>query len=140
MLTLHGCGGEEMLKRSAQAAKEEAAMLKIKKPLLLGITVLTSEQEGENTRKTVLERARLSQKSGLDGVVCSVNEAEAVRKSCGNHFIIVTPGIRPKGVDLGDQKRVATAREAFAQGADYIVVGRPILEAPEPLKAVDALF
>ena len=140
MLTLHVCGGEEMLKRAAEAAKEEAAKLKIKKPILLGITVLTSDKESANTRKLVLERARLAKKSGLDGIVCSVREAKAVRKACGRGFIIVTPGIRPKGAQAGDQKRVATAKDAFAAGADYIVVGRPILEAKDPLKAARAIL
>ncbi len=135
MLTLHICGGEEMLKRAAEAAKEEAAKLKIKKPILLGITVLTSDKPKAGTLKTVLERAKLAKVCGLDGVVCSVQEAAAVRKVCGKDFIIVTPGIRPKGADTGDQKRVATAKDAFAAGADYIVVGRPILEAADPLDA-----
>jgi orotidine-5'-phosphate decarboxylase len=136
MLTLHVCGGEEMLKRAAEAAKEEAAKLKIKKPILLGVTVLTSDKESANARKLVLERARLAKKSGLDGIVCSVREAKAVRKACGRGFIIVTPGIRPKGAQAGDQKRVATAKDAFAAGTDYIVVGRPVLEAKDPLEAV----
>jgi orotidine-5'-phosphate decarboxylase len=140
MLTLHTCGGEEMLKKAAEAAREEAAKLKIKKPVLLGITVLTSDKESANTQKAVLERALLAKKSGLDGVVCSVHEAAAVRKACGKDFIIVTPGIRPKGGEAGDQKRVATAKDAIAAGVDYIVVGRPVLEAADPLKAVEALF
>lgn len=136
MLTLHTSGGEEMLMRAAQAAKEEAAKLKIKKPVLLGITVLTSDKQSANTEKTVLQRARLAAKAGLDGIVCSVREAKAVRKACGRGFIIVAPGIRPKSSLAGDQKRVATAKDAFAAGADYIVVGRPILEAADPLEAV----
>ena len=135
MLTLHISGGEEMLKRASQAAKEEAAKLKIKKPILLGITILTSDKEGVNTRKIVLEKAQLAKKAGLDGIVCSVHEAAGVRRACGKNFVIVTPGIRPKGTDAGDQKRVATAAEAFKAGADYIVVGRPILEAKDPLEA-----
>jgi orotidine-5'-phosphate decarboxylase len=135
MLTLHTSGGEEMLRRAAEAAREEAAKLKIKKPLLLGITVLTSDKESAHTKNIVLERARLARRSGLDGIVCSVREAKAVRKACGKGFIIVTPGIRPKSAQRGDQKRVATAKDAFAAGADYIVVGRPILEAADPLAA-----
>ena len=135
MLTLHTSGGEEMLVRAAQSAREEAAKLKIKKPLLLGITVLTSDKARVNTKKTVLERARLAKRSGLDGIVCSVREAKAVRKACGKNFIIVTPGIRPKSAQHGDQKRVATAKDAISAGANYIVVGRPILEAADPLQA-----
>jgi orotidine-5'-phosphate decarboxylase len=135
MLTLHTSGGEEMLARAAQSAREESAKLKIKKPMLLGITVLTSDKTSVNTKKTVLERARLARKSGLDGIVCSVHEAKAVRKACGKNFIIVTPGIRPTSAQAGDQKRVATAKDAISAGADYIVVGRPIFEAADPLKA-----
>jgi orotidine-5'-phosphate decarboxylase len=135
MLTLHTSGGEEMLMRAAQAAREESCKLKIKKPLLLGITVLTSDKQSANTKKTVLQRARLAQKAGLDGIVCSVHEVKAVRKACGKDFIIVTPGIRPKSAQSGDQKRVATAKDAFSAGADYIVVGRPIIEADDPLEA-----
>ncbi|HRZ13968.1 MAG TPA: orotidine-5'-phosphate decarboxylase [Candidatus Omnitrophota bacterium] len=140
MVSLHTAGGEEMLVRAAQAAKEEAAAAKVKKPLLLGITVLTSDKAGADTRRTVVQRARLARKAGLDGVVCSVHEAAAVRKACGKAFVIVTPGIRPQGADTGDQKRVATAATAFAAGAQYIVVGRPILEAANPLEAVKRLM
>jgi orotidine-5'-phosphate decarboxylase len=140
MLTLHTAGGEEMMQRAAQAAKEEAARLKIKKPILLGITVLTSDKSSANTKAIVVARARLAKKSGLDGIVCSVHEAKAVRKACGKNFVIVTPGIRPKGAQAADQKRVATAQDAIAAGADYIVVGRPILEAKDPVAAIKAFF
>jgi orotidine-5'-phosphate decarboxylase len=135
MLTLHTSGGEEMLMAAAQAAREESAKSKIKKLLLLGITVLTSDMKSVNTKNTVLKRARLAKRSGLDGIVCSVHEAKAVRKACGKNFIIVTPGIRPQSAQAGDQKRVATAKDAISAGADYIVVGRPILEAVDPLEA-----
>jgi orotidine-5'-phosphate decarboxylase len=135
MLTLHVSGAEEMLSGAAQAASQEAGKLKIKKPQLLGITVLTSDKSSGNTQELVIKRALLAKKSGLDGVVCSVWEAAAVRRSCGKDFIIVTPGIRPVGADTSDQKRVATAQAAFKEGADYIVVGRPILEAADPVIA-----
>jgi orotidine-5'-phosphate decarboxylase len=135
MLTLHTSGGKEMLMKASAAAKEESAKLKIKRPLLLGITVLTSDKKKANTQKIVLERARLAKRSGLDGIVCSVHEARAVRKACGKNFVIVTPGIRPKSAQAGDQKRVATAKDAFLAGASYIVVGRPILDAADPLEA-----
>jgi len=140
MLTLHTSGGKEMLQAAAHAAAIEAKKIKIKKPLLLGVTVLTSDKAGKNTRATVVTRARLAQAAGLDGVVCSVHEAAAVRKACGRKFVIVTPGIRPAGADTGDQKRVATARGAFAAGANYIVVGRPILEAKNPLRALKEIL
>jgi len=136
MLTLHVSGGEEMMRAAARSAEEEAVYLKAQKPLLLGVTVLTSEKKGRDTKMIVVSRARLAKKSGLDGVICSVHEAAAVRQACGNKFIIVTPGIRPKDSPLEDQKRVATAHDAFRAGADYIVVGRPILEAQDPIAAV----
>jgi orotidine-5'-phosphate decarboxylase len=140
MLTMHTSGGEEMLVAAVSAAKDEAKKLRVKKPLLLGITVLTSDKSSVNTMATVVSRARLAKKCGLDGVVCSVHEAAAVRRACGNKFVIVTPGIRPKGAQGGDQKRVATAEAAFAAGANYIVVGRPILEAKDPVEAIRRLI
>jgi len=136
MLTVHTAGGEEMLLAAACAAADEARKTKIKKPILLGVTALTSDKAVKGTRAKVLERARMAKQAGLDGVVCSAQEAAAVRKACGRKFVIVTPGIRPKGAGAGDQKRVATAQAAFDAGADYIVVGRPILEAADPLAAV----
>jgi orotidine-5'-phosphate decarboxylase len=87
-----------------------------------------------------LKAAELAKKAGLDGVVCAVSEAYAVRKEFGRDFLIVTPGIRPKGALAGDQKRIATASEAIEAGADFLVVGRPILEARDPLKALTDLI
>ena len=101
---------------------------------------MTSDKESANTQKIVLERAGLAKHAGLDGIVCSVREAAAVRKACGRNFVIVTPGIRPKGAAAGDQKRVATAKDAIAAGANYIVVGRPILEAKDPLEAAQNII
>jgi orotidine-5'-phosphate decarboxylase len=140
MLTLHISGGEEMLKAAALAAKEEAQPLKITRPILLGITVLTSDNSSNNTLDTVLDRARVAKSAGLDGVVCSVHEAAAVRKVFGEDFIIVTPGIRPAASKTDDQKRVATAEDAKKAGANFIVVGRPILEADDPLKAAKEII
>jgi len=121
-----------------RGATDKAREFKIERPRIVGVTVLTSDEQ-EDTANVVLERAKLAQQAGLDGVVCSVHEAAAVRKACGKDFIIVTPGIRPKGAKTDDQKRVATAAEAIAAGANFIVVGRPILEAEDPLKAVKEL-
>ena len=140
MLTLHTSGGLEMLKKSACAAREEAKKLRVKPPLLLGVTVLTSDSKTENTAAVVLARACLAKEAGLDGAVCSVDEAAIVRKACGRDFIIVTPGIRPKGASAGDQKRIATASAAVSSGANYLVVGRPILEAEDPLRAARELW
>ena len=136
MMTLHTLGGLEMLKEGVRGAENEAAKKGIKKPILVGVTKLTSETA---TPEEVLERAHLAKTAGLDGVVCAVSEASRIRKELGREFIIVTPGIRPKGAKTDDQKRFATAKEALEAGANYIVVGRPILEAEDPLKAVEEL-
>lgn len=131
MMTLHISGGEETLTRAVQAARKESRKLKIKKPLLIGVTVLTSQKASP---QQVLKLAKLGIDCGLDGVVCSVREAAHLRKYIGKRFVIVTPGIRPKAaVGKDDQKRVATVDQAIKAGSDYLVVGRPILEAKDPL-------
>jgi orotidine-5'-phosphate decarboxylase len=140
MLTVHTCGGKEMLEAAAAAARDQAKQGRTSRPLVVGVTVLTSDKGGADTAAEVVKRARLARECGLDGVVCSVQEAAAVRKACGKNFIIVTPGIRPAGTGVQDQKRVATPQTALAAGADYLVVGRPILEAKNPLQAVNELF
>jgi orotidine-5'-phosphate decarboxylase len=135
MLTVHTTAGIEALRSAVVGAEERAKELNISRPIIVGVTVLTSENLGERTESSVLERANCAKQAGLDGIVCSVHEAAAVREAYGKDFIIVTPGIRPPGSAVGDQKRVATAQAALAAGADYIVVGRPIIQAPDPLKA-----
>jgi orotidine-5'-phosphate decarboxylase len=140
MMTLHTCGGAEMMKAAAAAAQDRAALLKIERPKIVGVTVLTSDPSGGDTQKIVVERALLAQQSGLDGAVCSVQEAAAVRKACGKDFLIVTPGIRlPEGA-RGDQKRVATPDGAVAAGSNFLVVGRPIVEAPDSLGAAEQVI
>jgi len=140
MMTLHTIGGVEMLKAAVRGATDKAAQLKIKKPYLVGVTVLTSEFADKDTPKKVLERARSVKDAGLDGIVCAVSEAAMIRREFGEDFIIVTPGIRAKNAPRDDQARTATAKEAIEAGANYIVVGRPILEAKDPLKAVNDLL
>jgi orotidine-5'-phosphate decarboxylase len=125
MLTVHASGGEEMLRAAAQTIPG--------RPVILGVTVLTSV--GGNVKKEVLRLAGLAQQCGLDGVVASPLEIELIRKAMGEKFLIVTPGIRPAWAETGDQKRVMTPAEAVAAGADYIVVGRPIIAAPHPITA-----
>ncbi len=136
MLTLHISGGEEMLKAAVSAAKDEARKLKIKKPLLIGVTVLTSKKTFPSG---VLRLAKIGISSGLDGVVCSAQEAKNLRKSIKRKFVIVTPGIRPKGAEKNDQKRTTTVDEAIRAGSNFLVIGRPILEAKEPLKILQSL-
>lgn len=141
MMTVHTGGVDRsVLEAAVRGASQRAAELKIKKPLIVGVTVLTSVSKTEATAGEVLKRARSAKEAGLDGVVCSVDETNVIRQEFGKDFVIVTPGIRHKGADLGDQKRVATAKDAIAAGADFIVVGRPILEAKDPLKAVEELI
>ncbi|MHB9155157.1 MAG: orotidine-5'-phosphate decarboxylase [Endomicrobiales bacterium] len=119
-LTLHSSGGEEML-RAASAVSP--------RPKLWAVTVLTSQKASP---EEVLERARLAKASGLDGVISSPHEIEIIKKTCGKDFAVVTPGIRPDEGKKDDQKRVATPLAAVRAGADFIVVGRPIIEASDP--------
>jgi orotidine-5'-phosphate decarboxylase len=141
LLTVHTSGGYEMLSRAAEAA---AGAVKI-----LGVTVLTSlEQDdlkAEGIEQTIPEmvraRARIAAKAGIAGLVCSAHEIEAARGAAPG-LIIVVPGIRPAtgaGAAAGDQKRIATPESAIRSGADYLVVGRPLRDAPDPAKAFDAL-
>jgi len=164
MTNLHIQGGSAMMRQALAAVRDEAARSHRKPPVLVGVTVLTSMAERDlsdlGLRKTlkdqVLYLAKLAKSVGLDGIVASPKEARAVRWTCGDEFIIVTPGIRPqeKGVDIlsvkssrlveprgegDDQQRVATPSEAVQAGADYIVVGRPILAALDPVQVVQSI-
>lgn len=135
MYTMHIAGGQEMLTRAVEAARDTAHQRAVRRPLALGITVLTSETRQESTQALVLERALIAHRAGLDGVVASVEEAAMLRKEFGKDFLIVTPGIRPTGSDVGDQKRVATPSVAIKNGSNFLVVGRPIIAAQDPLQA-----
>jgi len=135
MLTVHTCGGKEMLEAAVKAAQEKAKALGVQRPLIVGVTVLTSTAKEANLETLVLERARLAKAAGLDGVVASVEEAAAIRKELGKDFLIVTPGIRPADASLNDQRRVATPAVAIKQGSNYLVVGRPIIQAQHPREA-----
>ncbi len=137
MMTLHISGGREMLKRAQEAAKEEARFLKIERPLLIGVTVLTSQP---STAEEVLNLAKIGLDCGLDGVVCSAREVAFLKEKLDRKFIAITPGIRPPGSARDDQKRTMTAKEALAAGSDFIVVGRPILEAKDPVDAAERLI
>ena len=140
MYTLHTAGGLEMLKTAVEAGTQEAERIDVTKPLSLGITVLTSQEKGDNIHELVLERALLARKAGLDGVVSSCEEVELIRREMGEDFIIVTPGIRPQGSQKGDQKRVATPQKAVSLGSDFLVVGRPIVQSPNPLAAAQEIL
>jgi orotidine-5'-phosphate decarboxylase len=143
MLTIHTAGGRAMMQAAADVAKDLP-----KKPLIVGVTVLTSLDQSDlqtiGVKDTVSDQvkrlAELAQQSGLDGVVCSPHEIAVLRKQCGKDFILVVPGIRPEGSDKGDQKRVMTPKEAITQGADYLVIGRPITGAEYPKQAAQAIL
>ena len=122
MLTVHASGGEEMIRAATRPIPG--------KPLILGVTVLTST--AGKVEKEVSRLARLALTNGADGVIASPQEIRALRQEFGEHFLIVTPGIRPAWAEAGDQKRVMTPAEAVAAGASYIVVGRPIIAAEKP--------
>ncbi len=135
MFTVHTCGGIEMMKAAALAAEKSAKQIGVDRPLVVGVTVLTSDSQQDNLADLVLERAKAAKAAGLDGVVASCHEVKMLRKTFGEDFVIVTPGIRPVGEDVGDQKRVATPLEAKKNGSSFLVVGRPIVAAANPLAA-----
>jgi orotidine-5'-phosphate decarboxylase len=145
MVNVHASGGAAMMQAAARAAAEAAGRAGRPKPLVIGVTVLTSMDE-ESLRGTgverplleqVIELARLAQRAGLDGVVASPRETAAIRAACGPGFTIVTPGIRGSaaGTEKNDQARTMGPAEAVQAGATYIVVGRPIIAAPDPRAA-----
>ena len=142
MMTIHTSGGEEMMARAAATAAEEADKAGRAKPLLLGVTILTSlknedlalDRDGRRHGGPGPAAGRPGQSAGMDGVVCSAQEIEIVRKEVGPDFLIVTPGIRPAWAAAQDQKRIMTPAEAVAKGSDYLVVGRPITQAASPPK------
>lgn len=140
MLSVHTSGGQEMLEAAAKAAREQAKKLKVKAPLVVGVTVLTSQAKEDKTIALVLERALMAKRAKLDGVVASVEDTPFIRRYCPQDFMIVTPGIRPSGADVGDQKRVATPKLAMLAGSNYLVVGRPIVQADNPSKAAKAIL
>ena len=143
IFNLHALGGSDMMKRAAEAAADEAGRLKIAKPKIIAVTALTSMDENslkkiginDNMEKQVLKLAKLAKDASLDGVVASPSEVKLIRRELGDEFIIVTPGVRPEWAAANDQKRVMTPKEAILNGATYIVVGRPIIEAPDPVTA-----
>lgn len=143
MCNLHALGGMEMMGKAAAAARGRAEERKMHRPLLLAVTVLTSMDRG-SLRRIGLDRdetelavhlATMAMIAGLDGVVASPLEVGPIRRACGGHFLIVTPGIRAAGSERDDQKRTATAAEAIGRGSDYVVVGRPIRDAADPVEA-----
>ena len=148
MLNVHASGGPAMMVTAAQAVKNKADAMGIARPKLIAVTVLTSINSDEWTAlgynlelsKQVVHLAQLAQSSGLDGVVASPQEAEEIRTACGDEFIIVTPGIRPRGAAINDQSRTATPASALKNGAHHLVIGRPITAAQDPRRAAQAIL
>ena len=134
MLTLHISGGADMLKAAVRSATEEASRFKMPRPLLIGVTILTSQEASQDD---VFRLANMGLNCGIDGVVCSAKETAFLREHIKKDFLIVTPGIRPNKAAADDQKRTATAKEASSAGSDFLVVGRPIVEAKDPLAALE---
>jgi orotidine-5'-phosphate decarboxylase len=138
LFNVHASGGEAMLRGAKEAAASVDRAVQV-----IAVTVLTSLADDDlhavgqvSPAQSQVERlAKLAQGCGLDGVVCSPQEIAPVRRTCGDNFLIVTPGVRPAGADLADQRRVATPQAALAAGADILVIGRPITGAADPAMA-----
>ena len=139
LVDVHTTGGSVMMEMAARALKANNSATKI-----IGVTVLTSMDEAGlkeigfdiSPKEQVLRLAALAKNSGLDGVVASAQESSIIRQSCGDDFLIVTPGIRPAGSDIGDQSRIMTPAQAIEAGSDYLVIGRPITKALDPVQAL----
>jgi len=148
MFNVHALGGFEMMRKTATEVDAYCAAAGIDRPLMLAVTILTSSTE-ETLRGVGIDRpvtelvprlAKLAKDAGFDGVVASPQEVELIRAACGTDFAIVTPGVRPTFAALDDQKRVTTPGEAIAAGASYLVIGRPISAASDPLQAAGMIL
>jgi len=150
MFNVHAAGGREMMSKVAQESREEALKLGIEAPLILAVTVLTSISDQElaqemfvsnlKVEELVVKWALMAKESGLGGVVCSPREIVPIREACGPDFKILTPGIRPLWSAANDQKRITTPRDALQMGADYMVIGRPILKDADPRAAAQRII
>ncbi len=147
MFNVHALGGREMMATAAARVREAVAAEGAEMPLLLAVTILTSSTDGtlqelgiaRPVREMVPRLARLAQESGMGGVVASPREIALIREACGPDFAIVTPGVRPAFASADDQKRITTPAAAIAAGADYLVVGRPIANAADPVEAAERI-
>lgn len=143
MMNVHASGGTRMMEAAKQAVEQSGAG-----SLLIAVTVLTSMEETDlqgiglscSPLDQVVRLAKLAQASGLDGVVCSAQEAPVLRKTMGPAFQLVTPGIRPSEAEAGDQRRVVTPQQALADGVSYMVIGRPITQAADPSEALEKIL
>ncbi len=143
MVNVHASGGRNMMMAAREAIEQSAH-----KPLLIGVTILTSLSRSDiaeigldiEPAEQVLRLAKLAKKSGLDGVVCSPLEVQTLKQEVSKDFILVTPGVRPAGSDTGDQQRIMTPAQALSAGSDYLVIGRPITAAENPIKALKSII
>jgi orotidine-5'-phosphate decarboxylase len=148
MFNIHISNGLEAMKKCRDTVVETCLKENLEKPKMLGVTVLTSLNQEilknelsihHSLRTHVRHLSKLALEAGLDGVIASGHEVSMIRKHCGNNFLIITPGIRPSWRPPDDQKRTMTPREAMREGADYLVIGRSILNQPDSLKALDLI-
>ena len=147
LFNVHVSGGREMMRQTAEAVEEVCGKESLRRPSVLGVTVLTSldasDLESMGVQGAVpahvVRLAGMAREAGLAGVVCSAQEVRDIRGACGDSFMLVTPGIRPAGQQAGDQKRVMTPGDAVRAGIDHIVVGRPITGADDPVEAARAV-
>lgn len=143
MVNVHASGGPKMMSLARQALEEFGQ----DRPKLIAVTVLTSMDSSQlssvginaEPADQVRQLAKLTQSSGLDGVVCSAQEAQMLKSTLGKDFLLVTPGIRPAGTDKGDQHRIMTPEQAIKAGVDYMVIGRPITQADDPVAALQSI-
>jgi orotidine-5'-phosphate decarboxylase len=149
MVNVHAAGGPKMISYAREAVEAGASKMQLERPALLAVTVLTSFENRDlknifKTRMTVKEMvlhlAVMAKKAGADGVVCSPHEIKAIKKELGDDFIVVTPGVRMGKVEHDDQKRIMTPYDAIKNGADYIVVARPILQAEDKMDMIDKIM
>lgn len=148
IFNVHALGGSDMMKGAATSARETAERLGLPCPLVLAVTILTSMDDqsirrdlkiNRSLRREVTHLAELAQRAGMNGVVASPQEIRMLRKSIRGRFVVLTPGVRPSWAGKDDQKRIMTPGEAVACGADYLVIGRPVLRAPDRRAAVESI-
>jgi orotidine-5'-phosphate decarboxylase len=145
LANLHALGGPEMMEKASQAVRKEFS--EAERPRLLAVTILTSSTQETlmavgieyPVEEMVVRLAKLAKENGMDGVVASPLEIQAIRAACGPDFLIVTPGVRPSFAAVDDQKRIMTPVEAVKAGADYLVIGRPIAKAADPIQAAELI-
>ena len=149
MFNIHLSGGRDMILRTVEAVENVSQHLGVPRPLIVGVTVLTSFNDktlrdeagvARNLEEHVIFLARMARESGLNGIVASPREASMIRKEIGDDFVIVTPGVRPLWAASGDQQRILTPRRAIENGASYLVIGRPIIEHSSPREAAEKIL